>query len=389
MNVPIIQSVGPPPALHADRVTAEMLKYIVATHIALWRDIGNTFRNGSLGNPIGQQRLLRRLEAIGGAFLPVCRLNPGKRRHFTITLVEIAPWDQNRDAVITEDDPVPVKSWLAAVVTTLKGLGPDKFDTVARIPLVASHHALSRLCQRANARTPRDLIATDAMCEAFLVASKADRFDGVAEQRFAFTLPDAMGGGAVAVSEPYKGGDTHTRVVKTVLPPDAGEEMRDVNRVIEHIERTVTRNLDAPSARPPDLHRSRKPAIRAWRAPAGDSSQYAEAKKRSVFKEKTRMNTLSVTARAIKVSVPLDPAAVGALSVPNQERVELTVSCDGRSYAANVAAKSLRKVKTAISANGAEVMFVMLQGKLKGNEIIECGITAQVKAAKETKGATE
>jgi hypothetical protein len=34
-------------------------------------------------------------------------------------------------------------------------------------------------------------------------------------------------------------------------------------------------------------------------------------------------------------------------------------------------------------------MFVMLQGKLKGDEIIECGITAQVKAVKETKGAAE
>jgi hypothetical protein len=73
VNVPIIQSVGPPPALHADRVTAEMFKCIVATHITLWRDIGGTFRNGSLGNPIGQQRLVPRLGAIGGAFLPVCR----------------------------------------------------------------------------------------------------------------------------------------------------------------------------------------------------------------------------------------------------------------------------------------------------------------------------
>jgi hypothetical protein len=163
--------------------------------------------------------------------------------------------------------------------------------------------------------------------------------------------------------------------------------MRDVNRVIEHIERTVTRNLDPPPARPPDPHRSRKPAIRAWRAPAGDDSRYVEPKPQSVFREKTSMTKLSVTARTVKVSVPLDPAVVGALPIPNQERVELAVSCDGRSYAASVAAKSLRKVKTAIGANGAEAMFVMLQGKLKGDEITECGITAQVKAVKETKGA--
>jgi hypothetical protein len=165
--------------------------------------------------------------------------------------------------------------------------------------------------------------------------------------------------------------------------------MRDVNRVIEHIERTVTRNLDAPPARPPDPHRSRKPAIRAWRAPTGNSSQYVEATKQRFFKEKASMTVLAVTVRAIKVSVPLDPAAIGALLLPDGERTDLAVNCDGKLYTANIATKSLRKVRTAISTNGAEAMFVMIQGKLKGDEIIEAGITAQVKAVKETKGAAE
>jgi hypothetical protein len=164
--------------------------------------------------------------------------------------------------------------------------------------------------------------------------------------------------------------------------------MRDVNRVIEHIERTVT-PLDAPPARPPDPHRSRKPAILAWRAPAGDNSQYAEATKQRVFKEKTSMTVLAVTVRTIKVSVPLDPAAIGALPLPDGERTDLRINCDGKLYTANIATKSIRKVRTAISTNGAEAMFVMIQGKLKGDEIIEAGITAQVKAAKEAKGATE
>jgi hypothetical protein len=109
--------------------------------------------------------------------------------------------------------------------------------------------------------------------------------------------------------------------------------MRDVNRVIEHIERIMTRNLD-----------------------------------------------VTVTARAIKISAPLDPAAVGALPIPDGERTDLAVNCDGKLYTASVATKSFRKVKTAIAANGAENMFVMIQGKLKGSEIIEAGLTAQVKA---------
>ena len=101
------------------------------------------------------------------------------------------------------------------------------------------------------------------------------------------------------------------------------------------------------------------------------------------------MTALALTARTVKVSIPLGPAVVGALPIPDGERTDLGINCDGKLYTANIATKSLRKVKTAVAANGAEAMFVTLQGKLKGDKIIECGITAQVKAAKETKGATE
>ena len=47
----------------------------------------------------------------------------------------------------------------------------------------------------------------------------------------------------------------------------------------------------------------------------------------------------------------------------------------------------MRKVKTTIAANGAENVFVMVQGKLKNNEIIEAGIVAQVKVAKMADGS--
>jgi hypothetical protein len=45
----------------------------------------------------------------------------------------------------------------------------------------------------------------------------------------------------------------------------------------------------------------------------------------------------------------------------------------------DIATKSLHKAKSTITANGVENIFVMVQGKLKGNEIIECGLVAQVK----------
>jgi hypothetical protein len=60
----------------------------------------------------------------------------------------------------------------------------------------------------------------------------------------------------------------------------------------------------------------------------------------------------------------------------------LAITCDGKVYTADIATKSLRKARATIAANGAENVFVMVQGKLKGNEITECGLVAQVKTPK-------
>jgi hypothetical protein len=159
---------------------------------------------------------------------------------------------------------------------------------------------------------------------------------------------------------------------------------RDINRAIEHVERVMTRALDESSTKSlkKETPKTKSPTIRAWRAPARDHFQYPELKARSVFREKINVIKLSVIAHTIKVSIPFDPAAIDALSLPNQERVELAVGYDGQWYAASISTKSLRKAKSTIDANGADVVFVMLQGKLKGHEIIECGLAAQVKTAK-------
>ena len=95
------------------------------------------------------------------------------------------------------------------------------------------------------------------------------------------------------------------------------------------------------------------------------------------------MSQLTLTARALKITVPLDPVEVRALHIPdNQTRARLAITCEGKTYTADIATKALRKAKGVISANGAENVFVMVQGKLKGNEIVECGLVAQVKTSK-------
>ena len=174
--------------------------------------------------------------------------------------------------------------------------------------------------------------------------------------------------------------------------------MRDINRAIESVESTLIRGLDRTAASPREKHQpsshvrgasskpSRPPSSQFWRAPV-TNTRYPEQ-----FKSKGRPMTqpAALTARALKVTVVLNVAEIAKLPTPDgQARSKLTIDCDGRVYNADVATKSLRKAKTTITAHGAENVAVIVQGKLKGNEITECGIVAQVKVAKTGKEAAE
>jgi hypothetical protein len=160
--------------------------------------------------------------------------------------------------------------------------------------------------------------------------------------------------------------------------------MRDLYRTINYIEHTLTRGLDRKAASP---SKKSKPSSYVWRAPM--TATEVRYPTEQIFKPKENpMASLPVTARAMKVTAALDAAAVAALPAPEgQARSKLTIACEGKNYTTDVSTKSLRKVKTTIAANGAENVFVMVQGKLKGNEIIECGIVAQIKVAKTAGGS--
>jgi hypothetical protein len=95
------------------------------------------------------------------------------------------------------------------------------------------------------------------------------------------------------------------------------------------------------------------------------------------------MTKLTLTARALKITIPLDVMEVRTLPDPGgQARCQLAIACDGKVYTADIATKALRKAKSTISANGIENVFAMVQGKLRGTEIVECGLVAQVKTPK-------
>ena len=95
------------------------------------------------------------------------------------------------------------------------------------------------------------------------------------------------------------------------------------------------------------------------------------------------MTRLTLSARSLKITVPLDAMEVKALPDPGgQARCQLAITCDGKVYIADIATKALRKAKATIAASGADNVFVLVQGKLKGNEIVDCGLVAQVKTPK-------
>jgi hypothetical protein len=174
--------------------------------------------------------------------------------------------------------------------------------------------------------------------------------------------------------------------------------MRDLHKTIDYIERGMLRGLDRkPASALPKGMVSPKPQIRAWRAPVTASNVEVVYPVEQVFRPKDKPKDISrnplrnpsmtarltLSARAFKVTVPLDATEVRALPDPGtQARCQLAIACDGKVYTADIATKALRKAKSTISTNGAENTFAMLQGKLKGNEIVECGLVAQVKTPK-------
>jgi hypothetical protein len=156
--------------------------------------------------------------------------------------------------------------------------------------------------------------------------------------------------------------------------------MRDLNKSIAYVERGLLRGLDRKVASLPKGMVS-KPPIRAWRAPASAADVVYPIEQ--VFRPKAKpMPQLTLTARALKVTVPLDPAEIASMPASGQERIKLAIACEGKLYTADIATKSLRKAQATIAASGAVNVFAMVQGKLKGSEIVECGLVAQIKTPK-------
>jgi hypothetical protein len=92
----------------------------------------------------------------------------------------------------------------------------------------------------------------------------------------------------------------------------------------------------------------------------------------------------TLTAARLKVTTTLNATELLAITAPeNQPRITLRIRLPDRAVTAEIAAKSLRKAKTAIREAGADNIALVLQGRLTAGDVIaEAGLFARPGAAK-------
>jgi hypothetical protein len=94
---------------------------------------------------------------------------------------------------------------------------------------------------------------------------------------------------------------------------------------------------------------------------------------------------IAMAAKAIKVTLVLDPAVVATMPPPanGTARVTLRIAASGRTLKADVAAKALGRCIETIRQAGPEAVACIVQGKLEAGDVLsEAGLVAQLKAPK-------
>ena len=155
-----IQSAGPPPERHADRIVGQMLGHLAKQVAHLPDTVRAVVHNSKDGGPRAQRRMVSRLEEAGKVngrkvIVAGAGLRPGKRGKYELRLVFWTGWDPTRDREIGPGDPVPDKPWIVLwiAVVTSEGNGRNRVAWT-RYPLIfVSHHLASRAAQRLGVRT--------------------------------------------------------------------------------------------------------------------------------------------------------------------------------------------------------------------------------------------
>ena len=92
-----------------------------------------------------------------------------------------------------------------------------------------------------------------------------------------------------------------------------------------------------------------------------------------------------LNARAMKVTVVLDPAEMAQLAAPDgKPRVVIDIRLPDRRLSVDLNAKSVRRALATIAEHGPDGVSVIVQGKLVADTITEAGIMAQPKVRPQT-----
>jgi hypothetical protein len=82
----MIQSVGPPPERHADRIVAEMLRQLAVQRAKRFPAIAAAILGSRDGGPRAQRRMQERVERAGAIGTS---LTPGKRGSYTLLFCDL------------------------------------------------------------------------------------------------------------------------------------------------------------------------------------------------------------------------------------------------------------------------------------------------------------
>jgi hypothetical protein len=210
MNAPVIQSIGPPPERHADRVVAEMLRWLKAEgdRLMVRVDAMLAAEGPPPGSPRAQQRFAMRLAKAADQLLLGIWLKPGKRGKFKLFM---SVW-----GVLAEGTDKPQ---VVLGTFVFDSLGHYRVEPHYKRLFIVSHHALSRLAQRCEVRTVQDLhqalaLMGDAAMSAGWEFLHADDYPP-AGKRFAFD-------GGIAVLK--RDADSGDLVIATILESKEEEE---------------------------------------------------------------------------------------------------------------------------------------------------------------------
>jgi hypothetical protein len=199
-RLPEIQSIGPPPEKHADRVIAEIMRFIVGVRAREWPDVEAIFTDphASDGNPKAQAKLVKKIKAAAGECCLGAQLRPGKRGRYTVTSFFLSGWDPAEERLVTDPEAIPYQPWSALSAHRIERHGHRQVKWQHFPVLFITHHALSRLAQRCGARTAIEvyravqLIALEFL-DNLLFEEASSNVLIRDNQRFRVKLPPPMG----------------------------------------------------------------------------------------------------------------------------------------------------------------------------------------------------